>query len=255
MPARIAPTAVVHPNARLGAGVAVGHFCVIEDGVAVGDRARIGHHVVLHAGSRLGASVRVDDHAVIGKQPMRAARSATTRAEPLSPAEVGEGSLVGTGAVLYAGCRIGRHALVADYATVRERVTVGDETIVGRGVAVENDCTVGTRCKLETNAYVAAFSTIEDDVFVAPGVLTSNDRFMGRTEARKRHFGGPTVRRGARLGVGAVLLPGKEVAEEAVVAAGAVLTRDAEAGQVHIGVPARAVRAVPPEQRLENDGV
>jgi acetyltransferase-like isoleucine patch superfamily enzyme len=50
--------------------------------------------------------------------------------------------------------------------------------------------------------------------------------------------------------VGAVLLPGKEVAEEAVVAAGAVLTRDALGGQVHVGVPARPVRAVPPEQRL-----
>jgi acetyltransferase-like isoleucine patch superfamily enzyme len=252
MPAapRLASTAQIHPAVRLGADVEVGQFCVIEADVELGDGARIGHHVVLHAGSRLGAGVRVDDGAVVGKQPMRAARSATTRAESLSPAVVGEGSLVGTGAVLYAGCRIGRRVLVADYATVRERVTVGDETIVGRGVAVENDCTVGARCKLETNAYVTAFTTIEDDVFVAPGVLTSNDRFMGRTEERKKHFGGPVVRRGARLGVGAVLLPGKEVAEEAVVAAGAVLTRDAEAGHVHVGVPARPIRPVPPEQRL-----
>lgn len=256
MPAapRIAPTAVVHASARLGADVEVGHFAVIDADAAVGDGARIGHHAVLHAGSRLGAGVRVDDHAVVGKQPMRAARSATTRPEPLPPAEVGDGSLVGTGAVLYAGCRIGRRVLVADYATVRERVVVGDETIIGRSVAIENDCAVGARCKLETNAYVTAFSTVEDDVFVAPGVLTSNDNFMGRTEARKQHFGGATVRRGARLGVGAVLLPGKAVGEEAVVAAGAVLTRDAEAGQVHVGAPARAVRPVPPEQRLDGGG-
>ena len=250
----VASTAQVHATAHLGADVEVGHFCVIEAGVEVGDGTRIGHHVVLHAESRLGAGVRVDDHAVIGKQPMRAARSATTRSEPLPPAEIGEGSLVGAGAVLYAGCRIGRRVLVADYATVRERVTVGDETIVGRGVAVENDCAIGARCKLETNAYVTAFSTVEDDVFVAPGVLTSNDNFMGRTEERKKHFGGATVRRGARLGVGAVLLPGKEVPEEAVVAAGAVLTRDAEAGQVHVGVPARAVRPVPPAQRRDGGG-
>jgi UDP-3-O-[3-hydroxymyristoyl] glucosamine N-acyltransferase len=254
MPPHIAPTAQVHPTARLGGAVSVGHFCVIEAGVTVGDGARIGHHVVLHTGSHLGAGVRVDDHAVVGKQPMRAARSATTRPDPPPPAEVGAGSLIGTGAVLYAGCRIGCRALVADHATVRERVTIGDETIVGRGVAIENDCAVGARCKLETNAYVTAFSTVEDDVFVAPGVLTSNDNFMGRTEERREHFGGPTVRRGARLGVGAVLLPGKEVAEEAVIAAGAVLTRDAEAGQVHVGVPARVARPVPPEQRLPGNG-
>ena len=91
-------------------------------------------------------------------------------------------------------------------------------------------------------------------VFVAPGVLTSNDNYMGRTEERKEHFGGPRIRRGARLGVGAVVLPGKEIPEEAVVAAGAVLTRDAEAGQVHIGVPARPTGPVPSEQRLDADG-
>ncbi len=235
-------------------GTEIGHFCVVGPGVQVGAGCRIGHHVVLHAESVLGDGVRVDDHAVVGKLPLRAARSATTSAAPLAPAEVGAGSLVGTGAVLYRGCRIGRNALVADYATVRERVAVGDETIVGRGVAIENDTAVGARVKLETNAYVTAFSVVEDDVFVAPGVLMSNDNFMGRTEERKKHFGGPRVRRGARLGVGAVLLPGKEVAEEAVVAAGAVLTRDAEAGRVHVGVPARNVGPVPPEQRLDGGG-
>lgn len=246
----IAPTAQVDPSAEIGTGTEIGHFAVVGPGVRIGVRCRIGHHVVLHAETVLGEGVRVDDHAVVGKLPLRAARSQTTSAAPLPPAEVGDGSLIGTGAVLYRGCRIGKGVLVADYATVRERVVVGDETIVGRGVAIENDSAVGARVKLETNAYVTAFSTIEDDVFVAPGVLTSNDNFMGRTEERKKHFGGPTVRRGARLGVGAVLLPGKEVPEEAVVAAGAVLTRDAEGGRVHVGVPARAVRPVPPEQRL-----
>ena len=190
-----AATAQIHPSARLAGDVTVGHFCVIEADVEIGAGSVLGHHVVVREGSRLGAELRVDDHAVIGKQPMRAARSATTRAEPLPPAEVGAGSLIGTGAVLYAGCTIGQRVLMADYATIRERVTVGDETIVGRGVAIENDCTVGARCKLETNAYITALSTVEDDVFIAPGVLTSNDNFMGRTEARKQHFGGPTIRR------------------------------------------------------------
>ena len=251
--ALVSSTAQVHPTAMLSQDVALGHFCVIGADVQIGEGCRLGHHVVLHAGTSLAAGVRVDDGAVIGKQPMRAARSATTRAEPLPPAEIGEDSLVGTGAVLYAGCRIGQRVLVADYATVRERVEVGDETIVGRGVAIENDCTVGARCKLETNAYITALSTVEDDVFVAPGALTSNDNFMGRTEERKAHFGGPTIRRGARLGVGAVILPGKEIASEAVVAAGAVLTHDADPGQVHIGAPARPVRPVPPEQLLDSN--
>lgn len=251
----VAATAQVHPAATVAADAEVGHFSVIGAGAELGPGAVVGHHVVIHEGSRLGAGVRVDDHAVIGKRPMRSPRSATTAAAPeLPPAAVGERTMIGTGAVVYRGAALGDRVLVADYATIRERVTVGDETIVGRGVAIENDTTVGQRCKLETNAYLTAYSTVEDDVFVAPGVLTSNDDYIGRTEARKAAFAGPTIREGARLGVGAVVLPGREVEGEAVVGAGAVLTGTARAGRVHVGVPARDVRAVAPEQLRENGG-
>lgn len=248
----VSPTAQIDPSARVEENVSIGHFSVIDSDVRIGAGSQIGHHVVIHASTVVGDGVRIDDHAVLGKQPMRAARSATTSASELPPAHIGNRSLIGAGAVLYAGCTIGERVLVADYATVRERVDVGDETIVGRGVAIENDCSVGARCKLETNAYICAYTTIGDDVFIAPGVLTSNDNFMGRTEERKKHFGGPTIHTGARLGVGSVLLPGTDIPPEAVVAAGAVLTRDAEAGKIHQGVPARAVREVPPNQLLKS---
>lgn len=251
---RIAPTARVHPDAHLAPDVQVGEFVFIGEKVRVGAGCVIGHHAVLHDGTRIGAGVRIDDHAVLGKRPMRAARSATTSAAELPPPSVGDDSLIGTGAVVYRGCTIGARVLVADLATIRERVTVGDETIVGRGVAIENDTSVGARCKLETNAYLTAYTTVEDDVFVAPGVLTSNDAFMGRTEARKSQFGGPTIRQSARLGVGAVVLPGREIATEAVIGAGAVVTRDASAGQVHLGVPSRETREVAPEQLRANGG-
>jgi serine O-acetyltransferase len=247
---RIAPTAQIDPTARIASDAQIGHFAVVNAGADIGAGCRVGNHAVIHEGSRIGAGVRVDDHAVVGKLPMRAARSAITTDAPLPAATVGDDCIIGTGAVLYRGCDIAPRVLVADYATIRERVSVGAETIVGRGVAIESDTTVGARCKLETNAYLTAFSVVEDDVFIAPGVLTSNDNFMGRTEERKKHFRGPRIRRGARLGVGAVVLPGREVPEEAVVGAGAVLTRDADAGQVHVGVPARPVREVAAEQLM-----
>jgi serine O-acetyltransferase len=246
----ISPTAQVDPSALLGNDTVVGHFSIVAAGVRLGAGCRVGHHVVVHEGSVLGDRVRIDDHAVVGKLPMKAARSATTTEASLSAAVVGDDAIIGTSAILYRGCLLGSRVLVADQATVRERVSIGPETIVGRGVAIESDCAVGARCKLETNAYVTAYTVIEDDVFVAPGVLTSNDGFLGRTEERKKHFRGPRIRRGARLAVGAVVLPGREIAEEAVVGAGAVMTNDAEPARVHVGVPARPVRDVAPEQLL-----
>ncbi|PIQ62842.1 MAG: UDP-3-O-(3-hydroxymyristoyl)glucosamine N-acyltransferase [Bacteroidetes bacterium CG12_big_fil_rev_8_21_14_0_65_60_17] len=244
-------TSDIHPSAQIGNGTTCGHGCVVEAGVTVGRKCQIGHHVVIREGSIIGDNVRIDDGATIGKQPMRAAASAVTSDQKAAPCRIGDGAIVGTHAVIYAGSTLAERVLVADLATIRENVSIGEQTIVGRGVAVENFCTIGRRCKIETEAYITAHSELEDFVFVAPGVLTSNDAFAGRTEERFKHFKGVTVRRGARLGVGSIILPGLEIGADAMIAAGALLTRDAEPGMVYMGSPARPIRRVPPEQLLD----
>ncbi len=248
------PTSIIAPSARISEDTTLGHFCVIGADVKIGNGCQIGHHVVIHDGTVIGDFVRIDDHTTIGKQPMRAPNSAVTQGGLQPPARIGSRCLIGAGVVLYAGCTLGEKVLVADLATIREAVAVGAFTIVGRGVAIENQCRIGRYCKLETNAYVAAYSVLEDRVFVAPGVLTSNDNFMGRTEERFKHFKGVTVQRGGRLGVGAVILPGKEIGPDAMVAAGALLTTDAPPNVIYAGVPAQPFRSVPEEQLLDNQG-
>ena len=247
-------TCVVDPTATVAADVTLGEGCVVGPNARIGAGSRIGHHVVIHAETAVGENVRVDDHATLGKLPMRAANSATTREQDLPPLEVGTGSIVGTGAVLYRGAAIGEKVLMADQCTIRENVTIGRGTIVGRGVTVENVCTIGRYCKLESECYITAYSTLEDRVFVAPGVVTSNDNYVGRTAERFKHFKGVTVRRGGRIGAGAVLLPGVTVGEDGLVAAGSLVTRDVPARTIVMGRPAKVWRPVPVEQWLENQG-
>ena len=122
--------------------------------------------------------------------------------------------------------------------------------VVGRGSLVENDTQIGARTKIQADAYVTAYSLLEEDVFIAPCVVTANDNFMGRTEKRHALRRGPTVRRGARIGAAAVLLPGIEVGEEAFVGAGAVVIRDVSPRAVMVGNPARHIRDVPDEELL-----
>ncbi|TDI73667.1 MAG: N-acetyltransferase [Bacteroidetes bacterium] len=239
-------------NVSLGSGIRMGHGVVIEDDVRIGDDCVIGHYVVIRSGSTLGNSVRIDDHASIGKLPMKAANSAVTKTKTLPGTEIGNGCIIGSGVVIYAGAKLSDGVLVADLATIREDVSIGEKTILGRGVAIENQCSIGSYCKLETNAYITAYSTIEDYVFVAPGVLTSNDNFAGRSEERFKHFKGVTVRRGGRIGVGAVILPGCEIAEDGMAAAGSVVTKDIDIRTVVAGIPARSIRAVEDDQLLDN---
>ena len=90
-------------------------------------------------------------------------------------------------------------------------------------------------------------------MFIAPCVVTTNDNFMGRTEKRKALMKGPTIRRGTRVGGGAILCPGVEIGEEAFVGAGAVVTKDVPPRKLVVGSPARVLRDVPDEELLENE--
>ncbi len=211
---------------------------------------RIADSAVVYPGTVLGEGVVIGDNAVVGKPPTLGARS-TASAEELPPLVVGDGASILACAVVFAGSRLGSGVIVGDQACVRERCDLGDGVVVGRGSLVENDTTVGPRTRIQANAYVTAYSTLEEDVFIAPCVVTTNDNLMGRTEERLALMKGPTIRRGARVGGGAVLLPGIEIGEEAFVGAGAVVLHDVPARAVVVGNPARQIRDVPPEELLE----
>ena len=212
--------------------------------------AEIHSTAIVYPGTVLGEGVKVLEHAVVGKQPTLSPRS-TAKREPLPPAELGDGTVVSTGAVVFAGTSIGARAIIGDQACVRERVTIGDDVVIGRGSLVENDTTIGALTKIQADAYITAYSTLEDNVFIAPCVVTTNDNFMGRTELRHELIAGPTIRRGARVGGGAVLCPGIEVGEEAFVGAGAVVTKDVPPRMVVVGNPARAIREVAADELLD----
>jgi acetyltransferase-like isoleucine patch superfamily enzyme len=212
--------------------------------------AEIHPSAIVYPGTVLGEGVKVLEHAVVGKQPTLSPRS-TAKRELLPPAELGDGTVVSTGAVVFAGTRLGARVIVGDQACVRERVRIGDDVVVGRGSLVENDTTIGSLTKIQAEAYITAYSTLEDNVFIAPCVVTTNDNFMGRSERRHELIAGPTIRRGARVGGGAVLCPGIEIGEEAFVGAGAVVTKNVPPRMVVVGNPARVIREVAAEELLD----
>jgi acetyltransferase-like isoleucine patch superfamily enzyme len=206
---------------------------------------------IVHEGTVLGDGVKILEYAVVGKQPSLSPRS-TAKREPQPPTVIGDGTIVSTGAIVFAGSRIGARVILGDQSCVRERVTIGDDVVVGRGSLVENDTTIGARTKIQAEAYITAYCQLEEDVFVAPCVVTTNDNFMGRTERRHELVKGPTIRRGARIGGGAILCPAVEIGEDAFVGAGAVVTKDVPARKLVVGSPARVLREVEGEELLEN---
>lgn len=246
-----APFAIVDEDVKIADDVQTGSFVHIEAGAEIGEGCRIGSHVTIGAGAKLGAGCVIADFAFVGKRPKLSPRS-TAKGGELAGVALGERCAVGSHTVLMAGSSFGAGCIIGDNAGVRERCTVGDDVVIGRGVTVENDTTIGSRTKIQTGAYVTAYVTIEDDCFIAPMVVTTNDNYMGRTEKRFASLKGCTVRRGARVGGGAHILPGVEIGEEAFVATGAIVTRDVPARTVVMGAPAKPARDVPEDELLEN---
>lgn len=118
--------------------------------------------------------------------------------------------------------------------------TIGDGSFVGPFVEITRGVTIGKRCLIESHSFLCTGVILEDDVFVAHGVMFTNDSFP-RTD---RHVEYPRtlVRRFASLGTNCTILGGVTIGEHAIVAAGAVVTKDVPALSIVRGNPARVGR-------------
>jgi acetyltransferase-like isoleucine patch superfamily enzyme len=124
---------------------------------------------------------------------------------------------------------------------------IGDDTKIGTFVEIQKNAVIGRRCKISSHTFVCEGVTIEDDVFVGHGVMFINDRRPratadGRLQTEDDWAVVPTVvKRGASIGSGAAILCGVTIGEDAMIGAGAVVTRDVAPGQTVAGVPARTL--------------
>ena len=124
---------------------------------------------------------------------------------------------------------------------------IGSNTKIGTFVEIQKNAVVGERCKISSHTFICEGVTIDDDVFVGHGVMFINDRRPratagGRLQTESDWTVVPTrVRRGASIGSGATILCGVTIGEDAMIGAGAVVTRDVAPGATVAGVPARVL--------------
>jgi acetyltransferase-like isoleucine patch superfamily enzyme len=180
----------------------------------------------------LGPGASIDPGVILGYPSGRPGVSGPTR--------IGAGARLRAGCIIYAAVEIGEGFETGHHTIVREDNRIGSQCTLWNNSTIDYGCVIGNRVRIHCNVYIAQFTTLEDDVFLAPGVTIANDPHPICTKCMQ----GPTIRRGARIGVNATLLPLITIGEHALVGAGSVVTSDVPAGMLVAGSPARVIGPV-----------
>lgn len=199
---------------------------------------------VVYENVKIGKDPSIEEFAVVGKPP---AGTAAGQLELL----IGDSSIIRSGTIIYAGNVIGDRFQTGDYARIREGNRIGDDVSVGGGTVVEGKCNIGNRVRIHSNCFIGEYTELEDDVWIGPGVVMTNvlhppcPEFKKRAPLKgKKCCCGPTVKKFAVIGAGAILLPGVVIGERALIGAGAIVAKDVPAGHVLSGLAARSINAV-----------
>lgn len=137
---------------------------------------------------------------------------------------------------------IGPGTRVWAFAHVMAGAVIGAECNICDHTYVEGDVVIGDRVTLKSGVFLWDGLRVEDDVFIGPQATFTNDLMPRSRQPFELRY--TTLRRGASIGAGAVILPGVTVGEGAMVGAGAVVTKDVAPHTVVVGNPARVTRTL-----------
>ena len=184
----------------------------------------------------LGENCILEDFCLIGVAP-RGARDGEL------PTRIGDGAVIRSHTVIYAGNDIGRNFQTGNKVNVRESNHIGDDVSIGTLSVVEHHVRIGNNVRIHTQAFIPEFSVLEEGCWIGPHVVLTNAKYP-LSPGVKESLAGPVVRKGAKIGANATLLPGVTIGENAIVGAGSVVVRDVPAGAVVVGNPARVINDV-----------
>lgn len=166
---------------------------------------------------------------------------ATATTPSVSAADPFPGAKIHASAVVDTGCSIGAGTRVWHFTHILSGSRIGANCSIGQNAAIGPDVRIGDRCKIQNNVSVYKGVTLEDGVFCGPSCVFTNVLTPRAEVERKSEFLPTLVERGATIGANATIICGTRIGAYAMIAAGAVVTRDVPPFALVSGVPARRI--------------
>lgn len=163
-------------------------------------------------------------------------------------AVIGDNAVIRPNSTIYAGVEAGNNLRTGHNVMIREDTRIGDNVLIGTNTIIDGHTKIGNNVSIQGNVYIPLNVIIEDNVFIGPCAVLTNDKYPIRT---KSDLKGPVLRKGASIGANTTILPGIEIGEGAMVAAGALVTKDVPPWKLAIGFPA-AIMNLPEKLRCAN---
>ncbi|MDR3554367.1 MAG: DapH/DapD/GlmU-related protein [Syntrophobacteraceae bacterium] len=184
----------------------------------------------------LEAGVIIEDYCIIGAVPRGSKLGVLTTV-------IGTGAYIRSHTVIYAGNKIGRNFQTGNKVNIRELNQIGDDVSIGTLSVIEHHVTIGNGVRIHSQVFIPEYTVLEDEAWVGPNVVFTNARYPASPDA-KNHLKGPVIRRKARIGANATILPGVTIGENSLVGAGSVVVHDVPPNTVVAGNPARVIKSI-----------
>lgn len=149
---------------------------------------------------------------------------------------IGSNSIIRANSTIFSSVKTGSNFKTGHNVMIRENTQIGDNVLIGTNVIIDGNVKIGNNVSIQGNVYIPTNVIIEDNVFIGPCAVLANDKYPIR---KKYELKGPVLRKGVSIGANATLLPGVEIGEGAMVAGGALVTKDVPPWKLAVGVPAR----------------
>jgi acetyltransferase-like isoleucine patch superfamily enzyme len=184
----------------------------------------------------LGDGFILEDFCIVGTPP-RGKKSGDL------PTTIGDGAVIRSHTVIYAGNVIGKNFQTGNKVNIRESNRIGNNVSIGTLSVIEHHVEIADNVRIHTQVFIPEFSVLEEGCWIGPNVVFTNAKYP-LAPGVKDQLVGPVVRKGAKIGANTTLLPGVVIGEHALVGAGSVVAKDVPPGAVVVGNPARVIRNI-----------